>query len=235
MSALGPTWSLAVEEQFYLVWPVLLYFMLRLKLSPRRMMTLVCLGIVACVVLRMYIYSLHRSPGPEKLANIDRLYMGSDTRADALLVGCLTALIATFGMLPTSRSFRIYSGVGAFLSVVALGLISYFRCYDHSQFYHGLFTAVAAMVALIIVRLLLVSDGIGAKILEWSPLVGVGRISYALYLIHMPLIYWFDLQGRLGWHYPLNTLLVGIASIGLAIASYYCIERPFLRLKGRCR
>jgi len=235
MPAMGHTWSLAVEEQFYLIWPVLLFLMLRMKWTPRRMMLLICLGIIASAVLRMYIYNLHRTPGPEKAANVERLYAGLDTRADSLLVGCLTGLIATYGLIPTSRRFQVWIGVLAFISVIALGYISYYRCYDHSQFYHGLFTAVALMVAVIIVRLLLTSKGVGAAILQFAPLVGAGRISYGLYLIHIPLIHWLDLHGRLGWQYPLNTLSAACASIGLAVVSFFVIERPFLRLKGRFR
>jgi peptidoglycan/LPS O-acetylase OafA/YrhL len=73
-----------------------------------------------------------------------------------------------------------------------------------------------------------------ARILEAAPLVGVGRISYGLYLFHIPIIYWLR-PARLGWDAPGLTLLAAGLSIAAAVVSYYCVERPCLRLKGRLR
>src|SRR5262249_16201363 len=89
------TWSLSVEEQFYLLWPVLIYGMLQLKMSRRWILFVVSAGIVASASLRILLYKLHCLPGPHRTATIMRLYMGLDTRADALLVGCLLVLLAT--------------------------------------------------------------------------------------------------------------------------------------------
>ena len=235
MPRLGFTWSLSVEEQFYLLWPPLLAGMLWMGLSRRRILQVVCGGIFASAVLRIVLYSLHRTAerGPEKMAAIMRMYIGLDTRADALLVGCLTALIVVWGLLPRSQCFVRWIGAVSHFSAAALAYLAVNRCLDHSQYYNGLFTGVALMVAAIIVRLLSAPSRVGAAVLESSPLVGVGRISYGLYLYHIPIVYWLDLDRRLGWQHPWYTLLAAGLTLLAALVSFVCIERPCLRLKDR--
>src|SRR5262249_9659655 len=182
--------------------------------------------------LRVVLYSFHRVPGPEKAANIGRLYMGLDTRADSLLLGCLVGLLASWGMLPKSRRFVFAAGVGCLFSVAGLGYCAWNGSQEHSIYYHGLFTVVALMVSTIIVRLLSAPSRVGSMLLESAPLVGVGKISYSLYLFHIPIMYWLKPEG-LGWRYPESNLLVLVLSFGGAIISYCCIERPCLRLKDR--
>lgn len=233
MPTLGHTWSLSVEEQFYLLWPVLLYGMLRLRLPRRRILLLVCAGIVASASFRLVWYRLHSTPASEKAAAVARLYLGLDSRGDALLVGCLVGLLAAWRLLPTSRRFISGTGVAALASAAALGYLVVNRCLDHAQFYHGLFTGVALMVAAILVRMLSAPSRLGSWLLESAPLVGVGRLSYALYLFHVPIIAWLRPPRGLGWRNPADTLLVAGLSLAAAVLSYYGIERPCLRLKQR--
>src|SRR5262249_10444122 len=116
MPHLGHTWSLSLEEQFYFLWPLLLWLMLWLRLPRRRLIAVLVAGIVACAVLRFTLYRLNCVPGPEKAANVLRLYMGLDTRADALLVGCVTGLLACWNWLPTSSRFRANIGAASVVS-----------------------------------------------------------------------------------------------------------------------
>lgn len=232
MPTLGHTWSLSVEEQFYLLWPLLLCVMLWFKLSRHRILFLVCLGIFSSATLRIVLYSMHRTPGPDKAANIMRLYTGLDTRADCLLVGCVVGLLAVWGLLPRSRRFVFWTGAAAVLSAAALGYLVLYRALDHSQFYHGLFTGVAVMVAVIIVRLLSGPTRIGTIVLESTPLVWTGRISYGLYLFHIPIIRFLNPPG-LGWRFPTETTLVAGLTLAAAVLSFFAIERPCLRLKDR--
>jgi peptidoglycan/LPS O-acetylase OafA/YrhL len=227
---LGHTWSLSVEEQFYLLWPLLLCGLLRRKLARRLILLLVCAGILASAAHRMALYHAH--PGPDRAAHVMRLYMGLDTRADSLLVGCLVGLLASWGLLPRSRRAVFWGGSASLIGVAVLGYLARNRCLDHSQYYHGLFTGVALMVGVLIVRLLVSPSRLGSLLLESAPLVGVGRISYGLYLFHVPVIRWLNPAG-LGWRYPGMTLLVVGLTLASALLSYFCIERPCLRLKDR--
>jgi peptidoglycan/LPS O-acetylase OafA/YrhL len=234
MPSLGHTWSLSVEEQFYVLWPLTLLVLLRLGARRRHVILLVGAGIIVSAAVRVVLYRLHRAPGPEKEANIFRLYTGLDTRADALLVGCLLGLLASWGLLPRSRRFVTWSG---WTSLVAVGALGYFvlnKCWEHAQFYYGLFTVVALLVAVILARLLAAPSRLASPLLESAPLVGVGRISYALYLFHMPILHWLRPTG-LGWKYPGQTMLAAGLSFAAAILSYHAIERPCLRLKHRLR
>jgi peptidoglycan/LPS O-acetylase OafA/YrhL len=234
MPTLGHTWSLSLEEQFYLLWPVLLYGMLRLGASRRQIILLVCAGIVASAALRVGLYRCHRGAGAEKMALLARLYCGLDTRADALLVGCLAALLAGWGLLPSSRRFRRGASAAALLAVAALGYLVWNKCFEHCQLYYGLFTVVAGLVAIVLVDLLSGPSPFASLLLESRPLVGVGRLSYALYLFHVPIIHWLR-PADLGWAFPVETVGVTGLSFAAAVLSYWCIERPCLRLKQLLR
>jgi peptidoglycan/LPS O-acetylase OafA/YrhL len=87
-------------------------------------------------------------------------------------------------------------------------------------------------VAVILVRLLTAPSRLSFGVLESGALVSVGRISYALYLFHLPIIHWLR-PARLAWTAPANTLLVTGLSFAAAVISYYGIERPRLRLNLR--
>jgi peptidoglycan/LPS O-acetylase OafA/YrhL len=232
MTLLGHTWSLSVEEQFYLLWPMLLYGMLRLKMSHRQIILFVGAAILVAAAHRMVLYQFHPIPAPEKAAYVMRLYMGLDSRADTLLVGCLVGLLAAWQRLPRSQRFVRRVGLASLVSVPFLSYLAVNRFLDHAQYYRGLFTAVALMVAVIIVRLLSGPSRLASLVLESRPLVFVGRVSYGLYLFHFPILYWLRPVG-LGWRYPAATLLVVGLTAATALISYYCIERPCLGLKDR--
>src|SRR5262249_29314314 len=228
MFLLGHTWSLSVEEQFYLLWPVLLYLMLRWNLPRRRILLLVCAGILGSALLRLGLCLAGRDLGNGP--DIIRLYMGLDTRADSLLTGCLAGLLATWGLLPGSRRFVFWAGLGSLLSVAGLGFLAWRRCLEHSQYYHGLFTVAAMMVGVIIIRQLSAPSRWGALLLESAPLVGLGRISYGLYLYHIPILALLYQEGLPP--VPRAMTCAGL-TLATALVSYFCIERPCLRLKDR--
>ena len=103
---------------------------------------------------------------------------------------------------------------------------------NHPRYYRGLFTLDAVMMGIIVVQFLSSRPRIASTILESSLLVGIGRISYSLYLWHIPMHHWLQPM-KFGWKHPTNTLLITSLSFAAAIASFYCIERPFLKLKKR--
>ena len=226
MPILGHTWSLSVEEQFYLLWPLLLVLMLGLKLPRRRILLLVCGGILLSASLRMGLYRADRA-GSGHAPDIMRLYMGLDTRADSLLMGCLVGLLAAWGLLPRSRRFVFWTGVGSLICVGGLAFLAWKRCLDHSQYYHGLFTAAALMVGIIIVRQLAAPSRLGSVLLDFAPLVWIGRISYGLYLYHMPVVALLRPTG------PAMALAAAGLTVASALLSFLVIERPCLRLKDR--
>jgi peptidoglycan/LPS O-acetylase OafA/YrhL len=234
LGSLSHIWSLSVEEQFYLIWPVILCGMLRLKFSTRTMLLVVCAGILASAMWRLALFRQRPDEGPERLAAVARVFSGLDTRADSLLCGCLVGLVATGGLLPKSRFWRRANHAGAIVSTLGLAYIVLHYHIWHHHVPCGVFTLVALLIAVILVRLLSASSRLAPPLLESAALVGVGRISYGLYLFHFPMIDWLQPKA-LGWTAPVDTLLVGGASLAAAIGSYYAIERPCLRWKARLK
>ena len=232
MPLLGHTWSLAVEEQFYLLWPVLLWGMLRLGSARRTILIVVGVGIVAAAVHRAVLFEMRPPPGPERAMHIARLYEGLDTRADALLAGCLVGLATTWGRLPRSERAIVQLKIASRLSYVGLAFMFWRAGMDHHNMYYGLYAATAVMVAIVLVRQLVAPARWLTLVLESAPLVGLGRISYALYLYHVLVIGALGAE-RFGRSAPMEALLAGSLSVAAAVASYYLVERPFLRLKGR--
>jgi peptidoglycan/LPS O-acetylase OafA/YrhL len=242
MPILGHTWSLSVEEQFYVFWPALLYTMLRLKFSRRLILSLVCCGIGASALLRLSLYHWHQSHSTDRLLMLFRLYRGLDTRADALLAGCLLGLLAGWNLLPRSRLFVRLTGVASLVFLVFVCHLAHCRDYYDPPYYRGLFTVVALMTAVVLARLLSAPARWTTRILESPPLVGTGRISYALYLFHQPIIHLLlpacvSLSLTVGPYLARAVfvlLTVGLSFLA-AVLSYFLIERPCLRLKDRLR
>ena len=230
-SMLGHTWSLSLEEQFYLLWPILLVTLLWFKVSKKRILWIIVTGIVLSCLWRAWLHNEHRVLGGERIDRM-RLYIGLDTRADALLMGCLIGLLFTWGMLP--RSERIIAWLKP-LSLAALGVVAFcFFKRDHcsSQYYDGLYTVLAFAIAILFVRMLVAPSPLCRAVLEWRPFLIAGKISYGAYLFHIPLLAWLE-SPDMGWNDLNNVALLFAASIAAGCASHYLVERPFLRLKDR--
>jgi peptidoglycan/LPS O-acetylase OafA/YrhL len=225
---LDHTWSLTIEEQFYLLWPPLLVLLLSLRVGRPVILVVVTLGILAPTWLRLELW--------QGLPSVRRLYYGLDTRFDALLIGCLVALIASWDLVPRSRrALRVIRVVGA-VSAVILAVCVVTMEEESSLTYHGLGTLVAVACACLVLDVLYCPTRLSRLLLENRPLVWVGRISYGLYLWHFPIF-----NGMLN---PTRMAKVGITGPALftvrfavaflvAALSFALIERPFLRLKRR--
>jgi peptidoglycan/LPS O-acetylase OafA/YrhL len=229
---LGHTWSLSLEEQFYLLWPVCLFTMLRAGLSKRTILFIVGGAIVLCCGHRLMLLASRPAPGPEQLEYMIRMYVGSDTRADSLLVGCAAALLVSWRMLPRSRRFVFWTGLISLISALFLGYLAWRHNQLEPRYHRGLFTVVAVMVAIIIIRMLSGPSRLGSWFLESVPLVGIGRISYGVYLFHSPMLTWLWPRNAASAG-ALDAVLILGATLVVALLSYYCVERPCLRLKSR--
>jgi peptidoglycan/LPS O-acetylase OafA/YrhL len=202
---LSHTWSLSVEEQFYLVWPVSLLLLTRTK-RP--------IAWAACIAVGLVIVRLALFAGG---ASADRLEAGSDTRGDALLIGCVAALLVSTGHQPArARGLLLIGGV----SLGATLLVA-----DPGMYVWGYSAAALAGAAIILGAV----SGDGG-LLTWGPLPFFGRISYGLYLWHFPIrgvLYATDLP------LAVRAALMLALAFGMALLSYRYVELPFLRLKGR--
>lgn len=206
-------WSLSIEEQFYLIWPASL--VLLLKRTPKTV-TLVVAGLIIFLILfKAGMYLSGASP--------KRLYYGSDTRADAILMGCLLSLTLHWGFFPSviKRHSLALSRI-AWLVIAAFAFLVHWN--NGSVLYLGGFTLVSLSASVIIVRLMFVPD----RVLSNPLLVWIGKRAYGLYIWHWPI---YLLAAAITKDYVVPVALVG--TFGFAAISYRYIEEPFLRLKHR--
>jgi peptidoglycan/LPS O-acetylase OafA/YrhL len=215
-----PLWSLATEEQFYLIWPVVLVWALRTGLRPR--------VVEAALVVVIAVIIGHRVWLSLSDASIERLYYAPDTSFDTILVGCLFALWFVSHRIPRplrSAVFSTWAWVPASLFIAVTMLVT---TNTSPAMYWGFLAPFALAVAVVILSVVSDTRSRLARALSTAPFVFVGRISYSLYLWHLLIIYFGQRVGL-----PVSA---GIAlSVLVATLSYYAIELPFLRRKRRDR
>jgi peptidoglycan/LPS O-acetylase OafA/YrhL len=218
---LDHAWSLSIEEQFYVLWPLALIAAFRAG-GTRAVGLVAGLGAAASAIWR----ALLLASG----AATTRVYFGLDTHADGLLVGCALACVTVarpkVGGVPTRAVGRWLGPVALALVVTAMATVTLADrgLYDWGYFVFVLLTAIAILD--------LYGRGPTSRVLRLAPLVAIGRISYGLYLWHWP-IYLVLNGGRIHWSFVPLTLLRLAVSGAVAVLSYVLIEQPFLRLKRR--
>jgi peptidoglycan/LPS O-acetylase OafA/YrhL len=213
-SLLMHTWSLAVEEQWYLVWPAVAFAALRLG-GTRALAFLAACGYVASVV----------SANVLSHGAFSRTYYGTDTRAQSLLLGALLALA-----IPTLPAVRSRAGQTAFdvfgiTGALAAGWFWATTRTNAPNLFDGPLLVAALGTAAVIVTVVAVRDGLLAWILSWRPLRALGLISYGLYLWHWPV---FLVVNHTRTGLDGSALLAARCAVSLLIAtaSFLFIERP---------
>lgn len=208
-TAIAHAWSLAIEEQFYLLWPFLF-------LNVRRRKEFLVAAIVAVCLWRAYLYGLRG-------VSTAYVYNAFDTRFDNLAIGCLLAVLAHAGKVP-----RAVSRPSSLTALLALGLLVLSRSFSPQIYHYTLgFTVDALLLSIFIVQAILLQGSMLWRWLEHPISRYIGKISYPMYLYH---IWAIGAALKLHvWRIPTATLITVI----LASGSYYIIERPFLHLKAK--
>ncbi|MEX2553280.1 MAG: acyltransferase family protein [Actinomycetota bacterium] len=213
-------WSLAVEEQFYLLWPMVLIFALKRKSTkPRSTVPWIILAIGLSALAMGLMYS------PE--SDSSRIYYGTDTRVGTILIGAALAFVWMPGAR-TARPKLMGSLIRDFAGLAAIAGLAWI-IYSWTEFdpflYRGGFVLVAALAA-IVVAVSAHPGWLARRLLGSLPLRWLGKRSYAIYLWHWPVFMLsrpdvdIDLRG-----YPLLALRLTM-TIALAIATHRLIERP---------
>jgi peptidoglycan/LPS O-acetylase OafA/YrhL len=218
LGLLTSTWSLGVEEQYYLIWPNVLRFARRVR-KPNLVMAAIVAGAIAIALVRWRVYeSGHTGFGDNStLTRSDGVLWGSALalafsaenprfvaffdRGTTPLVGASLVIGLTIGRLPGKANYLT-------LTLINLG------------------------AALVIGHLAVRRGGICARVLSVQPLPVVGRISYGLYLFHFPMNYLIHGYPT-RWTGAMSVLATFGATFALATASFMLVERPALRLKSR--
>lgn len=210
---IGHTWTLAVEEQFYLVWPLLLTSILSLerKWRPLAVFLLICLSFA----WRSWLIFMHGD------AASDHVFFGSDTRAMEIFIGCLLAFV--WNKRAPDWLLALWPVPASSILVLALcGTPSWLVYFDSS---------IISLSAAWLIVVIQSGKGFLSALLGAAPLVWVGRLSYSLYLWHVPVA--AVVGSRLSMRPVAQDVGIVCLSFLFAAVSYYFIERPALWLKGR--
>jgi peptidoglycan/LPS O-acetylase OafA/YrhL len=213
-------WSLAIEEQFYLLWPLLLIGILKTCQSGRIRAALAWLGAALSVLAMALIYV----PG----ADPSRVYYGTDTRASALFIGSALALTWPLRrMRALSRDdARVPDVIGLAGIAVLAWAMGHFTGTDRLLYPAGLLIVALAAGGVVLAA---ASPGLISWALGWSALRWIGIRSYGIYLWHWPVIALADAaypqQRPAHWIWLPEAAL----SVGLAAASWRWLEEPIIR------
>ncbi len=219
-SPLRHMWSLAIEEQFYLVWPLIVYFLLWWRRSLRSLLVACGLMIAASATLMAVLYVPGKDPS--------RVDDGTDTRAQSLLIGAVVGILlfqhGPIRSLYARTALRAGAVVGA-----GYTLWLFWRMSERTDaLYQGGFLLAALAVSAVIASVVQPDPGHLGRALSVVPLRWVGRISYGLYLWHWPVFLTLT-HTRTGLDgSALLFTRIGV-SFAFATLSYYALEQPIRR------
>ncbi len=224
-SPLQHLWSLSIEEQFYVVWPVVVLGLARLRRVATWVGIVAGLGAAASAATMVLLHQSGDDPS--------RVYYGTDTRIHTVLLGAaLAAAVAvregrTEGPSAVRWPTPVRLLLGLVAAVAAVDLVAAVALAqgDQSWLYEGGLPLVSVAAAILIAHVVLLPRGAVASVLRMAPLAYVGQLSYGLYLWHWPLF--LVLTGaRTGLSGPALLALRLVATFAVAFASYELLEQP---------
>jgi peptidoglycan/LPS O-acetylase OafA/YrhL len=230
-SPLQHTWSLAIEGQFYIVWPLLLVLLLKWARSSGR-----AIGLAATVTGAAGSAGL-MAPMYHAGTNPTRLYYGTDTRMSDMLVGAALAMVVSARPQPAAMARRALHVAGP-VAAIALGAAWVLAGaagpgggaagVPPGWMFEGGFLICAVLAAIVVADVAQFQSGTLGSLLGLAPLSWIGRISYGIYLFHWPIFVYMTAQ-RTGLSQPwLDLARVGL-TVGISAASYHFIETPIRR------
>jgi peptidoglycan/LPS O-acetylase OafA/YrhL len=216
------TWSLGIEEQFYLLWPLIVLFGMS-RFRSRGRLTLMALSVAAVSMLVMA--WLHQ-PGQDT----SRIYYGTDTRAFSLLIGAALAFVwpsRTISQRVSALGGKLLDAGGA----LALGGILW-AVWQWDEFkdwiYPGGMVALSLLSAVVVMAVAPSRSMLGS-VLGWKPVAWIGRRSYGMYIWHYPLIVLAAPADYSGAGGAVQALIVLAACLTAGALSWTFIEQPMLQ------
>lgn len=206
-------WSLAIETQFYLIYPILLILLSKARNRGKVFAAVTAVLALISVVLMGVLYSPDGDPS--------RVYYGTDTRAFSLLIGALAAIQKEYHIIKVKLRGKLWAVIGSISVLILIGMMMFISSYSSFLYYGG--QAIVSVLAAFVVYAVTVSRSLlniilGSSILKW-----IGDRSYSIYLWHYPIIVLMSGGKRAAWWI---VILEVVLSVGLAELSYRFIETP---------
>ncbi|WP_239254828.1 acyltransferase family protein [Listeria ilorinensis] len=223
-SPLKNLWSLAIEEQFYLIWPLFLYVFLRYIKNPKLLLQIVIVIGLLSAILMGVLYT----PG----ADPSRVYYGTDTRLFDLLAGCALAFVWPFTRLSPQipRKSKWTLNIAGTVSVIVFIALVYLLNEYQSFLYRGGLLFVALLGVVMIATIAHPSCYL-SRVFSFRPLRWIGTRSYGIYLWHYPIITLTTPVAEIGHPSLIRSLLQVAATFIIAELSFRFLETP-IRKKG---
>lgn len=219
-SPLKNLWSLAIEEQFYLLWPIVLIVGLTIFQKQSKFSNMIFIGAICSAILMAILYQ----PGSDP----SRIYYGTDTRSFELLIGCWLAFVWPMKRLSTKKlsTKHVYelNSIGVITFLIFIASILFVDEYQAFLYRGGMFL-FCINAALFIACVCHPASFLG-KVLSWKPLCWIGSRSYGIYLWHYPIIVLgtpvYEIGNPAYWRVALQLVMI----VMLAELSYRFIEMP---------
>ncbi|MBC1499943.1 acetyltransferase [Listeria weihenstephanensis] len=218
-SPLKNLWSLAIEEQFYIIWPLFIFGALKFIKKPKNILRIILIAALASAVLMAILYSPDADPS--------RVYYGTDTRAFGLLLGGALAFVWPFTRLSPNipKQGKIAVNVAGTASVLIFILcVATVNEYDSFLYRGGMF--LIAINSIVMIATIAHPASYLSKIFSFKPLRWIGMRSYGIYLWHYPIITLTTPITDVGTPNLLRATLQVAATLLIAEVSYRFIETP---------
>lgn len=218
---LGHTWSLSIEEQYYLIWPVLFALCLHKQWQGRKLLLLMLTICIASASWRAYL-ALNG-------ATIDRTYNGTDVRLDSLALGVIFAL--NYNTEWMQKCFKLFAKIWLiWLLLIAMAIGGAIVDYRDVNWYVWQQPCYELISLALMIGLLQRPENWGLKIIFQNPVsVYLGTICYGIYLWHYPvLVFGTEIFHLTNWS---KALFCGGITLALASLSYHFVEKPLLNAK----
>ena len=216
-------WSLSIEEQFYIFFPIILLLLLK-KIKIDSIVFILIITSLLSLISMIIIYSI--------TGDSSRVYFGTGTRAQTLLLGCLLAFLWP----PFALKKRVSKGMKSVVDISGILGLLFLVCIviavdDQDKWIYGGGFYVISFITLFVIASAVHPASLIKNILSFRPFIYIGKRSYSLYLWHFPIIVFINsyyVQGQIPWYvYIIEVLLMFI----MAEISYKFIERP-VRKRG---
>ncbi len=218
-------WTLAIEEQFYLILPALVTAVLAVGSGSRRALAAVLGGLVIASLIWAHVL-LGRDVA------LDRLYWGTDVRVVEFLAGSLLAIAWSYRPTPFTGIYRHVVDAVSSLALIAMLALWATAHFDSPVVYRGGLAAYSSLTLAVIIGVLQPGSAV-QRVLAFRPLAWVGVVSYGAYLAHFPILTWLEANSR--WTPPTRLFVAFPMTLAVAGISSKYLERPIRsgkRLRG---